>query len=246
MNSVTATPNRQAVAKGKALAAEINRYHAACILAVGDALKHAMDAGDRLIEAKAACQHGEWSDWLAGNFNGADRTARAYMRLAANREKIEKMQNGGPHAVLTIDSAMQLIAGPPKSEPEPPATGAATSPNSGQTAGSYLEDPTFLPKALAPGYAYRSSFGRDGGFESVGIAEIVPMGGFYYHLAVLECIAGEIFVTRTRRPIFWTKPEARPFVATFFPDRCRAAIEAAGWRTTALERYRPFYEEFDA
>ena len=45
----------------------------------------ALDCGDRLLDAKAACAHGQWEPWLAGNFAKGERTARRWMRLAAAR-----------------------------------------------------------------------------------------------------------------------------------------------------------------
>ncbi len=52
------------------------------------AVAHAIRAGELLTEAKSRVQHGEWLPWIEANFPGSDRTARNYMRLAANRQRV--------------------------------------------------------------------------------------------------------------------------------------------------------------
>jgi hypothetical protein len=56
-----------------------------------DAAGHAIHTGELLIEAKALVEHGQWLPWLEANFSGSDRTARLYMRFAANRQQIADM-----------------------------------------------------------------------------------------------------------------------------------------------------------
>ncbi len=53
------------------------------------ALKHALRAGELLSEAKGQLPHGAFGPWLAENFAGSDRTARAYMRVYSHREELE-------------------------------------------------------------------------------------------------------------------------------------------------------------
>lgn len=107
-------PTAPAVASAT-LADQINAAHAACNQAARDALRHALAAGDLLSEAKAACRHGEWQAWLADNFAGSARTARAYLRLAAHRDLLEaKMADS---AVLSIDGALRLLATPQSDRP---------------------------------------------------------------------------------------------------------------------------------
>ena len=89
---------------------QINAEHLACMQAAGKALEHAMRCGDLLMEAKAGCQHGDWQGWLAEHFEGSDRTARAYMQLADNRELLESKRQGP--AVLGVEKALKMIAGP--------------------------------------------------------------------------------------------------------------------------------------
>jgi phage N-6-adenine-methyltransferase len=92
------------------LSTQINTEHQACMQAAGKALDHAMRCGDLLSEAKSTCKHGEWQGWLDDNFDGSDRSAQAYMRLAGKREQIEQNRRGS--ADLSIDGALKLLAGP--------------------------------------------------------------------------------------------------------------------------------------
>ena len=91
------------------LAIQINAHHEACKAAIGEAIRHAIDAGSLLIEAKAHCSHGDWKDWLAENFAGTARTAQRYMRIAKNWPAIS-----GPNATrmsdLSINDALEQIS----------------------------------------------------------------------------------------------------------------------------------------
>lgn len=100
------------------LAARINAEHRACTLAVADALKHALNAGDLLLRAKAEQQHGTWGAWLEANFEGSVRTAQVYMRLARDRFLLEAKTQGSAH--LSIAGALQALVGPPKGQPPIP------------------------------------------------------------------------------------------------------------------------------
>jgi len=70
------------------LAATANREHAAFGAAFGNALEHAIHAGEALTAAKAQIQHGEWLPWLAENFGGSERAAQLYMKVAANPQRV--------------------------------------------------------------------------------------------------------------------------------------------------------------
>jgi hypothetical protein len=67
-----------------------------------------MDAGDRLLEAKKALDHGQWDDWLSDNFALSDRTARLYMQLAAHRPRVEAKM--ATVATLGIRGALEQIS----------------------------------------------------------------------------------------------------------------------------------------
>lgn len=72
-------PRRLAV-----LAEEIGAEVAAAETEFQSAVRHAIRAGEKLIEAKGLVSHGQWLPWLAANFPGSERTARNYIRLAQN------------------------------------------------------------------------------------------------------------------------------------------------------------------
>ena len=40
-----------------------------------DAIRHAVNAGEMLTDAKALCKHGEWLPWLEANFTFTRQTA---------------------------------------------------------------------------------------------------------------------------------------------------------------------------
>jgi hypothetical protein len=79
-------------------------------------LHHALEAGRLLIEAKKLCPHGQFSPWIAENFEGSDRTARAYMQVAKRWPEVA--QNGNGVADLTYGEVLRLVA-EPRSTPEP-------------------------------------------------------------------------------------------------------------------------------
>ena len=45
--------------------------------------QNSVEIGQWLTQAKKLINHGQWQNWLTGNFNMTDRTARNYMKLAA-------------------------------------------------------------------------------------------------------------------------------------------------------------------
>jgi hypothetical protein len=88
----------------------INSAHAACCRSVGDALYHAMAAGDALNALKSSVPHGGWKDCLYENCREiSPRTARRYMRLAKHRDAIEAKRSGV--AILSLTDASRLISG---------------------------------------------------------------------------------------------------------------------------------------
>lgn len=89
------------------LAAEINRAHAQARAAARTSLKRAIEAGDRLLEAKAVIGHGGWLEWLAANVSFSERTAQTYMRLASKKPELKSAAT----ADLTIEGAVEAIAG---------------------------------------------------------------------------------------------------------------------------------------
>jgi hypothetical protein len=65
------------------LAEEIRRSHDQARLAARTSLAHAIEAGEKLIEAKAHLPHGQWLPWLREHVSISERSAQVYIRLAA-------------------------------------------------------------------------------------------------------------------------------------------------------------------
>ena len=94
------------------LAEDINQAHREAEQSLNAGLAHAYRAGELLTKAKAQCEHGTWIPWLENNFDGAVRTAQAYMRVADRREEIES--NVQP--VAHFKEALRLTAEPKPKE----------------------------------------------------------------------------------------------------------------------------------
>ena len=91
-----------------ALAERANAAHKACETVANEAVQHAIDSGNALIEAKALCKHGTWQPWLADNFDGSMRTGQIYMQLAREAPKLEaKAQRV---ALLTLRDTIAAVA----------------------------------------------------------------------------------------------------------------------------------------
>ncbi len=101
------------------LAEQINAEHRQVETALTSGLEHARRAGELLRQAKAQCRHGEWSGWLAENFESSERTAEGYMRIAKHWPQLEKA-NPQRIADLTYSGAIRLLTAPkPARKPEP-------------------------------------------------------------------------------------------------------------------------------
>ena len=91
------------------LAARIRSEHEAVSSALKDSVRHAIAAGELLIEAKAQLKHGQWLSWLAKHCVISERTAQLYVKLAKNRATIEKqMKSAIGVADLTLNEAAAL------------------------------------------------------------------------------------------------------------------------------------------
>lgn len=89
------------------LAGEIRKELAAVRHHHGEVVRHALAAGERLIEARDAVPHGQWLPWLREHCQMSDRTARVYMQLARGRAVVEAKLAGA--ADLTIEAALAAI-----------------------------------------------------------------------------------------------------------------------------------------
>ncbi len=106
-----------------AIAHKVNAEHRACEEAAGAALGHAINAGELLTEVKAGLPHGSFGAWLQKNFAGSDRTARAYMRVYANREELEAKRQSS--ATLSLDGALKELSTPKEVRPSTSDGGGA-------------------------------------------------------------------------------------------------------------------------
>jgi hypothetical protein len=92
-------------------------------------LPHALRAGQALIEAQEVYgAHGEWEDWLERNFAGGVRKGQKWMRLARNRQQVEKLMRDKP--AMGTDEALDRIKVPrgPHEPSKPPLAGERAKP----------------------------------------------------------------------------------------------------------------------
>lgn len=111
MGDIIITPD----ASLNALAGQIKIEHEAALGSARTALKHALRAGELLLEAKALVKHGQWLPWLSANVDVSERQAQKYMQLALNRPALEA--KAPSEADLTIGDALELIAKPKEATP---------------------------------------------------------------------------------------------------------------------------------
>jgi hypothetical protein len=90
------------------LATRIKTLHGDVIGAGKTIIQKAMEAGDALIRAKRnpVMKHGEWLPWLKENCGVSERRAQHYMKLAANRSKIEAAMKNEPGADFSLKWAL--------------------------------------------------------------------------------------------------------------------------------------------
>jgi len=91
------------------LAGRIKAEHTAVSTALKDSVRHAIAAGELLIEAKNQVPHGQWLPWLQDHCSMSERTAQLYMRVAKNRAEIE-VQMRNDVADLTLNEAAAMLA----------------------------------------------------------------------------------------------------------------------------------------
>ena len=79
-----------------ALAADIRLAHEAARRSALETAEHVMQAGHKLIEAKAMLPHGSWSTWLREHCDLSERTARRYMQVARSGLETATVADFGP------------------------------------------------------------------------------------------------------------------------------------------------------
>jgi hypothetical protein len=90
------------------LAARIVAEHRAVSTALKDSVRHAITAGELLIDAKNQVPHGQWLPWLRDHCTISERTAQLYMRCARNRSAIED-QIRNSVADLSLNEAAAVL-----------------------------------------------------------------------------------------------------------------------------------------
>jgi hypothetical protein len=98
------------------LAAGINAEHRALNTAANAMLDHALKAGALLVQAKERMPHGSWGAWLAANFEGSGRSARAYMRVWTCRAELEAVRQSS--AISSLDGALKALSTLTREEPQ--------------------------------------------------------------------------------------------------------------------------------
>jgi hypothetical protein len=92
------------------LATEINKHCAAVKKAGRSAVEHAIEAGEKLIEAKRHAGHGNWLSWLCDNCPLLpERTAQLYMQMADHKDELAK---SATVADLGFRQAVKMLAKP--------------------------------------------------------------------------------------------------------------------------------------
>ncbi|QDT52242.1 hypothetical protein Pan44_02510 [Caulifigura coniformis] len=93
----------------EALRDEANSAHNSVLSSMRDVVKFAKQAGDALTAVKKLVGHKNWTNWLTdnNNFKASPETARAYMRIARNWEKLEPELEANP--LLTLEKALAFL-----------------------------------------------------------------------------------------------------------------------------------------
>jgi hypothetical protein len=120
------------------LAATARAEHLAVGQALGNALQHAMNAGDALLALRKRAPAGLWQKYIR-TFTGISlRTARVYQRVAKARPQLERQSSAGP---LSIAEALKYLQ-----EPKQPRTATAKT----KTSSAKPFDPVFWWKTASP------------------------------------------------------------------------------------------------
>ncbi len=103
----------------KNLKIEITNHHLQAQAAADTAIKHALEAGKLLIEAKEVCNHGDWLPFLE-SIDINPRTCQRYMRLAKNEHLL--INDSVSH--LSVTQSLEYLSskkpGPVKFDGGPP------------------------------------------------------------------------------------------------------------------------------
>lgn len=95
-----------------ASAGEIRRLHGEIIDAARTTLDKALRIGELLADVKESLPHGQFGPWCAAHLPFTDRTARNYLRLHRERDRLKT------ETVSDLGEAYRLIAGTAPRSPE--------------------------------------------------------------------------------------------------------------------------------
>lgn len=101
------TQNELIVNQLSGLANEINESHERCNESFKYTLNHAIVAGEKLIQAKELCGHGNWERWHGTNIHYHITTSITYMGIAKHKDYI--LANQEKFLGLTIQQARKLL-----------------------------------------------------------------------------------------------------------------------------------------
>jgi hypothetical protein len=82
---------------------EIGKLHSEIIGHLKTSLEKAIRIGELLSEQKASLKHGQFTTWIEGNLSFTDRTARNYMRLHREKDRLKT------ETVSDLKSAYKLL-----------------------------------------------------------------------------------------------------------------------------------------
>ena len=94
------------------LSAEINSLHRSAEHHVEQAIVYAARCGQKLIEAKAKCEHGEWLPWLKANCEVGHPQATKYMRLAKEMPELIDSNIARGQYLPSLRAGIALLAAP--------------------------------------------------------------------------------------------------------------------------------------
>ena len=98
------------------LTAAAHREHLAVGHALGNALAHAMNAGDALLAARQMVPSDQWEIYLRNHADISERSARVYLRVAKARAVLERQSSAGP---LSIAAALEFLKDPASTKARP-------------------------------------------------------------------------------------------------------------------------------
>jgi hypothetical protein len=100
------------------LTAAAQQEHLAVGHALGNALRHAMAAGDALLAARELVPAGQWQAYRRKHTDISERSAQVYVRVAKHRADLEAQSSAGP---LSIAAALEFLKEPASTTARPRA-----------------------------------------------------------------------------------------------------------------------------